>query len=365
MSLTDPQKIDYLRSQRWVTAAQRAYIRPAFKYPEVAKDFIPVMASGGVGDLVITLGVSAALSNRVMRPVRVWTLYPDAAQYIIDHWDQGSQVSVARSPFPGFDFWVRINSMSMIMIEPEFKGFHNFPEMAQVFMQYLGFQSSKPWDNYIRFHPQLDGEVARTSLQRRLTRFSLPYEMLGLAPYAEPYWIRAKVGTRPSHGHYITVHDGFDTTQVQEARATKTWDLSHWETVVREIQERHPEYLIIQIGGKNSRPIPGVRVNLIGKTTVPEALDVLHGSALHIDGDSGFVHVARHMRVPSVVMFGPTPVKFFGYPENENLSAGDCQGCMWVTEEWLHHCPLQKPSPECMDRISPEQVLEAVKRKLK
>lgn len=165
----------------------------------------------------------------------------------------------------------------------------------------------------------------------------------------------------------ITVHDGYDiATPLISERHTKTWDIVHWSDTLEWFTKVLPEYEIIQLGSKTSRPIPGVKHNLLNKTTLTEAFDILKTSSLHIDGDSGMVHAATRMGVPCIVLWGPTPEYFYGYPQNINLRSNRCFGsCYGMETDWNNRCVLGHKKPICMDSILPFDVVDAAVEILK
>jgi len=117
---------------------------------------------------------------------------------------------------------------------------------------------------------------------------------------------------------------------------------------------------VVQIGGKTSVPLQEADVNLIGATSLAQAAAVIRRSLLHVDNEGGLVHIAASLGVRSVVLFGPTPVGYFGYPGNVNLSSGFCGDCWWTTERWMERCPRGYESPKCLEELDPARVLEAV-----
>lgn len=167
---------------------------------------------------------------------------------------------------------------------------------------------------------------------------------------------------------YITIHDGYDVSYLNtlvENRATKQWNLDHWVYLVKEFKREYPGYKIFQLGSKTSRPIKGVHHNLISKTTITEAFDIISNSRLHIDGDSGLMHAATKMNVPCITLWGPTPMDFYGYRQNVNIKSSVCShACYGLKEDWNNKCPIGYDSPKCMDAITPEQILLEIKKVL-
>jgi len=153
---------------------------------------------------------------------------------------------------------------------------------------------------------------------------------------------------------YITVHDGFDNRQAPAAgRASKCWPLEHWQALVALLRAAHPDYFIVQLGAGKSRPIAGVDACLIDKTTLAETAWILKDAALHVDTDSGLAHLAYALHTPAVVLFGPTPARYFGHDPNTNVAVGPCSDCWWSTPDWLAKCPRGLATPACMQAITP------------
>ena len=135
--------------------------------------------------------------------------------------------------------------------------------------------------------------------------------------------------------------------------------------LVRLLKLQFPDYEIIQLGtGETARVIPGTNRCLINQTTIHQAFDIISESAFHIDTDSGLAHAATALGIPAVVLFGPTPLEFYGHPQNLNiLSKKSCAGnCFFLEDSWMDKCPIGYPSAKCMEDISPEMVIEQIKK---
>ena len=97
--------------------------------------------------------------------------------------------------------------------------------------------------------------------------------------------------------------------------------------------------------------------NLAGKTSILSLISKLGILDLFITGDSGPMHLASALQVPTVTIFGPTNEKETSQWKNEksfvlkkNLA---CQPCLRRT------CPLKHNN--CMKLIEPSDVLKAIK----
>ncbi len=354
--------LDDLRASRPFSAARLAYRPPPFLNPGVAEGFTPVLATGGIGDLVCSMGVIQELVRRV-GPVHLWCNYPEVAHFLAKYLFSKDELKIFVGPFEGYDFWIRLNCLARFEFEKNFDGFKTEP-MNSVFLTWSAYARSEAWKHVIQFHPGMDYQAGNLAMEKGWKRWELPYHLLGLTPPKEPTRIMVEAPVY-AFEPFITVHDGFDLTQGQfTTRATKTWDIGLWARLVAELKREYPGYNIVQLGAKTSRPIDGVDFNLCNKSSITESLKILSRSTLHIDGDSGLVHANAAMLGESVVLFGPTPAKFFGYAENENLESGNCGGCWWLSHSWMSECMLGYPGPICMESISVETVMAAVRRKM-
>jgi ADP-heptose:LPS heptosyltransferase len=157
---------------------------------------------------------------------------------------------------------------------------------------------------------------------------------------------------------YVTVHTGFGTDQVTVGRrATKCYP--HFDAVIALMRSRHPELVFVQLGARNSAPLVEADVRLLGDTTMPQVGALLAAAALHLDNESGLVHIARCFSTQSCVVFGPTNPDYFGYEANAAIRPVACGGCWWVTPDWMNSCPRGFAEPICTDLSSPETVCDA------
>ena len=160
---------------------------------------------------------------------------------------------------------------------------------------------------------------------------------------------------------YLTFHDG---NLGEKELPTRIWPTARWQELLGRLKKQFPHVTIVQLGAAQSPKYPQADICLVGKTELTDLPGLLAGSRLHIDSESGIAHLAALTQTPSIVLFGPSDVSFLGYSQNANLSAGDCGGCMWMKTNWMNKCPLGHAPARCMQAISVEQVLAAVREKL-
>lgn len=321
--------------------------RPFWWRPRRARG-LPIVLTGGIGDNVIARG----LVMRIKELVGDVTLYSDHPSVVEDLYRMPCSDA---GEFPEYDYSLWLNSVPRFHFSDNFRGFSD-DRVGELYLGYKAKESDRKWTAYIHRHPYLDNAMAREAVASGFNRETLPYHLLGM-PYQGPVFDDYR---RSGRGNYITVHDGFETAQASIGRATKTWKIGFWNYFVQLFREKYPNVGVWQIGGPTSRPIVGVNQSFVKKKTLKESFNILRGSMLHVDGDSGLVHAARSFRVKSVVLFGPTNAEFFGYPENVNVASRACGDCWWLKRDWLANCALGYETPRCMDKIWPQDVMIAV-----
>jgi ADP-heptose:LPS heptosyltransferase/SAM-dependent methyltransferase len=170
----------------------------------------------------------------------------------------------------------------------------------------------------------------------------------------------AIVPTLAALGDYVTIHHGSDPVEHRhDGIQTKNWFTGRWEAVIANLVQEHG-VTVVQLGTSNEIHLQGANHAFMGRASLGESALVLQRALLHLDSEGGLVHLARATHTPSLVLFGPTPPDFFGYPGNVNVQAGDCHDCWWSTHNWADECPRGLVVPACMDEIRPPAVTRAV-----
>jgi len=225
------------------------------------------------------------------------------------------------------------------------------------------------WDVFIKHHPHLDGAMAHTAVALGDTRNTLLYSMTGLKSSGDLLPLRLDDSLcgdlRAAQRPWITINNGFDANFAIGSRpATKCYPQEHWTTLVALLKKARPDLAIVQVGSRTSKPIPGVDVDLIERTSLPQVAALIQGAALHVDIEGGLVHLAASVGTRSAVLFGPTSIKYFSYPQNINLSSGFCGNCWWTKRTWMEACPRGYETARCMEQLDPQQVAAAIVRAL-
>lgn len=141
----------------------------------------------------------------------------------------------------------------------------------------------------------------------------------------------------------------------------KRWPPRHFAQLARDLQARgHAVWLL---GSAKDAPITAeirrlagdICVDLAGKTTLDEAIDLISAAACVVSNDSGLMHVAAALDRPMAALFGSSSPAF-----TPPLSARarvislrlDCSPCFART------CPLGHTN--CLETLEPTHVLTAL-----
>jgi heptosyltransferase II len=101
--------------------------------------------------------------------------------------------------------------------------------------------------------------------------------------------------------------------------------------------------------------------NLAGKTTVTELTYYISNLDIFITGDSGPMHIAASLKIPTIALFGSTnPTETSQWRNNKSIIVSkslQCQPCMKKT------CPLKHHN--CMKNIEVSEVLDSINQIIK
>jgi lipopolysaccharide heptosyltransferase II len=122
---------------------------------------------------------------------------------------------------------------------------------------------------------------------------------------------------------------------------------------------------VVVVGGKEDRQLGemivvggGVGLNLAGLTSLTETVAVIQKSSLLLSGDSGVLHLAVGLGVPTVSLFGPGRAKKWAPKGNHHIVINkglSCSPC--TTFGTTPSCPIDA---RCMRDISVDEVANAV-----
>ncbi|MBU4304089.1 MAG: glycosyltransferase family 9 protein [Candidatus Omnitrophica bacterium] len=156
--------------------------------------------------------------------------------------------------------------------------------------------------------------------------------------------------------------------------ALKCWPVEHWNTLIDKLSEEFKAKIFL-IGKTGSiewekqfkQKISSKAVTLIDNSSIDESSVLIHNMDLFIGPDTSFLHLASCMRIPTVGLYGATDSEFiypFFHKEYITNSRGEleCMPCYPGTNGGS--CKSKGPGP-CMEKITPEEVMEKIKQVLK
>jgi hypothetical protein len=347
----------------WRLAAER---RRLSAHRNQGRLVIAVTAAGGLGDLIIIARCLRDLAQEAEAfAFDVFAASPNVAQWVfaaVPGFGRAYPDTLERFSTRNYDLHLLINQTASVAPETiAWDRLRQAPRMLQAVRRLRRLSRQASLEPYILHHPRLDNGLARKAVYAGKSRQDFLHWMLGIDYGGENLGIEADEEALRRFGlagrEFITVHNGFDPNFiVPERRATKCYP--HFDAVVAGLKATRPEMLIVQLGTTTSEAIAGADLNLIGRTSLAEAAALLRATALHLDNEGGLVHLAACYGRRSLVVFGPTPSDYFGYPGNINLDPLRCGGCWWIEESWMDHCPRSMTQPECMFAQPPERLVE-------
>lgn len=140
-----------------------------------------------------------------------------------------------------------------------------------------------------------------------------------------------------------------------EFGGAKCWPASHYAQLADYYSGQG--WAVVIFGSANDTPVarsllasshrPGAIVDLSGKTSLAEAVDLLSLAHAVVSNDSGLMHIAAALGVPTVVIYGPTSPGFTPPLSNRAVtlvSEIDCAPCFQRECPLGHHaCMLEMP----------------------
>jgi lipopolysaccharide heptosyltransferase II len=148
----------------------------------------------------------------------------------------------------------------------------------------------------------------------------------------------------------------------------KRWPVQHFTELVRALAQKFPDARFAVLGDKGDQPLgeiilqaaPEKVLNLCGKTSLPEMIEIVRLGDLLVTNDTGPMHVAAALGKPLVALFGPTEPRRTGpYGQLENVVRLNlpCSPCL------SSNCSIEK-TDECLRALSPATVLARVEKLL-
>jgi len=352
------------------------------KAPHFRKDRIQValVVSGGIGDLLKSTHLVRAVSDHFSCDLTIIAAQRAAGEvvahnpYVRDTLVPGTQhvydLADHLSNIPVFDLIVVWRYHVQYIIPPGSR-------IAREDIESIECKSSalrQTIEKYCVLHGwhklnfAFSRDMARLGLSAMnvsVTTSGLPHRNLNQIPFfpgKQSLRVIAPLLKKP----YVTVHHGFDLlflptrTRNTDYSSTKNISTQKWRQIISAILKEGVD--VIQLGIAEEEKLEGVTHYLNGQTSLEETGLLIKHGLCHIDTEGGLVHLANAVHTRCVVLFGPTPVEFFGYPQNINLEPSECKACWFATQNWLIECPRHTSGPDCMTGHSAASVADAANR---
>lgn len=317
-------------------------------YPVLA-----VMVEGGVGDCLIAARFLRDLAAEVEGFVfDVYCASPAAASWIfsaLPQWRHCKSLFLFEKLKAHYD--AAFSLAHAVNIEVFQKNTKHLDQSPQLKAKNLAAKAqSAPLAHYFNKRPGQDNQFAHIVVAQGLTRQNFFHHLFGVTLNAAPLAISTSAAKLQEcgleEGAYITFHNGYDPNViVMGNKSTKSYD--HFDQVIAALKKQMPQVKMVQVGAQTSTPLAGIDINLLNKTSLKEVAGVIKNALCHVDIESGLVHLAHALGTRSVVVFGPTPLSYFGYPENENIPPQFCGDCWATSETWMAFCPRGLAQPVC------------------
>ncbi len=332
--------------------------------------FICISITGGIGDVICIARWIHQIKKHFGKLIIIDVFFtsPEMTRFVL-------QPVGVRDVFSDLIFRRSRSSYDAVFTINQFVIFHEYEvkleRIISIVPEFIYFikdinKSLIPYQKYIDYHPALDGLFADFVVDRGLSRkdflsaisgFNPPDSVLPYELPEEPFL--KKMGLNDSE--YITIHDGWDINICKASvRPTKSYPIDLFAKVIILIKNQYPSIKIVQVGSTIGSDIAGVDINLRGATSLAQCALILNQAKAHIDTESGLVHLATSLGTSCVVMFGPTNISYYGYPENKNIKPKGCWNCMHVTDTWMESCPLNYTTLKCVPSILPNEILAAM-----
>ena len=163
---------------------------------------------------------------------------------------------------------------------------------------------------------------------------------------------------------YITINYGNGVVSSANGETiAKQWPFDYFQKFINLFRASYSNIDIIQLGAKGARQFSGVKMAILGEN-LELVKYILKNSIIHVDIEGGVVHLATQLGTKCAVLFGPTPVEFFGYPQNINIVSQKCNGCYALYDD-ISKCAKDLKESECMRSITPEKVMNRIEDHIK
>ena len=346
--------------------------------PKPLLDKISIHMSGGIGDILMSINYSCYLFDYIKNDIKEIDFYvknPSVVKELIDepNFNIYSNNKLKQDK-PNYLLSFKIDRFPLITennLELLDKCDEKLKNLVKIYKEF--YQLNK---KIVYNAPSIDSLSNQYSIINKQNRMQQPdiYGCLKISDseykFTPPIKDEKRVLQELSLDviEFITINRGVDSSNT-ESESNKLYPLDSYNELVKLIKKRFNKYKIIQLGVSIDRCklIDGVDIDLVGKTSLNQLKVILKNATLHIDCEGGMVHLRKSLQGGvSVVIFGPTSSRFYGYPDNINISSEACSmSCEWINDNWTSHCINKQHNHICMKSIKPIEIFQKIENILK
>jgi heptosyltransferase-1 len=210
------------------------------------------------------------------------------------------------------------------------------------------------------FIPAVGDEISKLS---HYLKFA---EYLGLDPSPVAWKFQLTSEENRNVDKYVAaIQGGFAALFVGSRWESKRWFPTQAAECASTIRKRH-DLQIVLLGGKEDRSIAAEimsraaapMINLVGQTTLAEAIGIIARARFAVGPDTGLMHIAAALRTPVVSLWGATsPLRAgpYGFEELVIQGKASCVPC------YRRQCPIGRI---CMHSIDLEEIAEKIRMAL-
>ena len=166
---------------------------------------------------------------------------------------------------------------------------------------------------------------------------------------------------------YVVLNPSFFEILKKDYRANRGWPLEYCTELIDMIRQRTGLFVAVNGTVEDQHlfePLPaGKGVHSLLGCSLQQLTDALSGASCTISVDTGTMHLAAALGIPTIALFGPTLPELTGpyskTAKHEVLQSGiSCQPCHRTASE--KSCTFAR----CMRELSPESVFDSMTRHL-
>ncbi len=147
----------------------------------------------------------------------------------------------------------------------------------------------------------------------------------------------------------------------------KSWDTDRWIQTANMLD--NDGYCVVLIGGKkeleelnNAKSELNKTVNnYVGTTSILESLGIIKQSDMVIGADTGMMHCAAALDIPTITLFGGTDARIWRpYSDKGTIISGNTNCAPCYGKDYAIECKERK----CMNSISVERVMDELNKRM-